>query len=84
MVAGYGQADLAVRLEAAGGGQKPERGRPEGVRGRQDDPAVVEAAVVGRAGRPAQRKVPLEEVGLEGRGGVVWGWGGGELLGFAH
>jgi hypothetical protein len=44
---------------------------------------VVDAGFEGGLGRPAQREVPFEEVGLERDGVVVGRGGGGEFVGFA-
>lgn len=83
MVAADGQADLAVGLEAAGGGDEAEGRGFERVLGREDDAAVVDAAGVDGARGAAEGEVPFEEVGFEGGRGVVGGGGGEEFLGFA-
>ena len=44
---------------------------------------MVDTVAVDGVGRAPQREVPLEQVALERRRGVVWGGGGGELLRFA-
>lgn len=83
MVAADGQADFAVGLEAARGREEAERGRAQGVGGRQDDAAVVDAVGVDGVGGAAEGKVPLKEVGVEGSGGDVGRGGVGEFLGLA-
>lgn len=45
---------------------------------------MVEAGGIGRGWWAAEREVPFEEVGFEGRGRVVCGVRGGELGGFAE
>ena len=82
MVPADGQADLAVGLEAAGGGEEAEGGRAERVGGGQEDAPVVETGAVGGGGRAGNSEVPFEEVGVEGGSvqGVVGG--GGEFGGF--
>ncbi|TLD25579.1 hypothetical protein PspLS_06179 [Pyricularia sp. CBS 133598] len=82
VVARDGQADLAVGLEAARGGDEAERGRAERVRRREHYTAVVDALGVDRVRRALKGKVPLEQVRLDRRRCVVWGWRGRELLGF--
>lgn len=72
MVAGDAEADLAVGLEAAARGGEAEGRGPQGVGGWQDDAAVVNAVGEGGVRWPAKCEVPFEEVGLEGRGCVVW------------
>ncbi len=47
MMAAYGQADLAVDLEAAGGGEEAERGRAQRVCRGEDDAAMIGASAVG-------------------------------------
>lgn len=76
------QADLAVGLEAAGGGQEAERGRAERVGRREQDPAVVDPRAVGGGGRAGECEVPFEEVGWEGGGVQGRGRVGGEFVGF--
>lgn len=84
MVAAYAEADLAVDLEAAGGGEEAEGRRAQRVGGRQGDAAVVDARGVGRGrGRAAQGEVPFEEVGFQRRGVVVGRGLRFELGGFA-
>ena len=83
MVARDGQADLAVRFEAAGRGEEAEGWRAERVGGREHDAAVVDAGFEGGFWGAAQREVPFEEVGFEGGRVVVGGGGGGEFVGFA-
>lgn len=83
MVPADAQADLAVSLEAPVGRGEAEAGRAQRVGGREDDAAVVDAAVVGAAGRALEREVPLEEVRLEGLGCVVRGGGAADLGCFA-
>lgn len=84
MVAGDTQTDLAVGFEATRRGREAERGRAQGVAGREHDAAVVDARGVGGVWGPAQGEVPFEEVGFEGGGDVVWGGGLGEFGCFAH
>ena len=79
MVARDAQAYLAVGLEPAARRREAEGGRAVRVRGREHDAPVVYALGEGGFGRAAEREVPFEEVGFEGRRGVIWGWGGGEL-----
>lgn len=66
------EADFAIGLEAARRRQEAEAGRPQRVRGRQDDAAVVDAGCKGRGRRwAAEGEVPFVEVGFERRGCVV-------------
>lgn len=76
------QADLAVDLEAAAGGQEAEGRRAQRVRGREDDAAVVDAVRVGRRRGPLEREVPFEEVGFQGGGVEGWVRVGLKLAGF--
>lgn len=84
MVARDTETDLAVDLEAAGGGEEAEGGRTQWVGWWKDDAAVVDAAGVGGGrGRAGQGEVPVVEVGVgDGVGGEVWGGVGGEFGGF--
>lgn len=90
VVAADAEADLAVDLEAARGGEEAEGRRAQRVLRREDDAAVVDAARVGGGGgRPREGEVPVEEVRVgdgvraEVRGGRGGG-GGGELGGLPH
>lgn len=65
MVAGDGEADLAVDFEAARGGEEAERRRAERVLRREGDAAVVDACCIGSGGGAAEREVPFEEVGVQ-------------------
>ena len=77
------QTDFPVDFEPARRSEEAEAGWFERVGGREDDPAVVDAVFEGgRGGRTAEGEVPFEEVGLEGRGGVVEGGLLGEFTGF--
>jgi hypothetical protein len=83
MVARDAETNLAVDLEAAGGGEEAEGGRAEGVGHGEDDAAVVDAGGEGGGGGgPAQGEVPFEEVGFERLGVVVGGGVGCEFGGF--
>ena len=84
MVPADAQTDLPVGLEATVGGHEAEGRRAQRVRGRQDDAAMVEAVGVRGTGRPAEGEVPLEEVGFEGLGCVVWRGGVADLGGFSY
>lgn len=84
VVARDAEADLAVRLEAPARRREAEGRRAQRVRRRQHDAPVVDALCEGGFRRPAQREVPLEEVGFEGRRRVVGGWRVGDLGGLAH
>ena len=77
------EADLAIDLEAAGGGQEAEVWGFERVGGGEDNAAVVDAVCVGgRRGGTAQGKVPFEEVVFLRRGVQVTGGVGLEFGGF--
>jgi hypothetical protein len=84
MVARDTQADLAVDLEAAGGGEEAEGGRTQRVGWGEDDAAVVDAAGVGGGWwRAGEGEVPVVEVGVgDGVCGEVRGGVGGEFGGF--
>lgn len=68
MVPADGQADLPVDLEAATGGQEAEGRRAQGVRGREDDAAVVDAMCIGGGRGALEREVPFKKVGFQGGG----------------
>lgn len=77
------KAETLAHPEPARGRVHPDRGRSEGVVGREGQRAPVLPAVVGGAGRAGQDVVPFEDVGFGGvRGDVVDG-GLGEVSVFA-
>lgn len=79
------QANFAIYFKTSGGCEEAERGRFEGVSGREDDAAVVDSG--GESGgrwRAEDREVPFEEVGVERGGAVVGGGLGCEVGGFAE
>lgn len=84
MVARDTEADFAVDLEAAGGGEETEGGWTQWVAGWEHDAAVVNAAGVwGGRGRAGEGEVPVVEVGVGDRvGGEVRGGVGGEFGSF--
>lgn len=81
-----GQADLAVDLEAACGGEEAEGGGTQGVAGGEGDAPVVDpVGERGGRGGAAKREVPFEEVGVaEGARVDVGGGVRGEFGGFAE
>lgn len=82
MVAADAEADLAVHLEAAAGGEEAEGRRAERICRREDDPAVVDSRGVYGCGRAAKCEVPREEVRFCGDGMEVGGGCRGEFSGF--
>jgi hypothetical protein len=90
------QTDFSVRLKPAAGRQEAEARRPQGICGREDYAAVVDAVVVGAFGGfraccrarvnawwAAECEVPFEEIVIERCGGVVGAWAIGEFRCFA-
>lgn len=83
MVTRYTQTYLAVRFEAARGGQEAEGGWSKGICWREYYAAVVDSPSEGRRFRSAADcKVPFKEILFQGRGVEIWSGVCGYLGGF--
>ena len=92
------KTNLPIRLEPAAGCQEAETWRPQGICGRENYAAVVNAVVVRPFGGlgacccgarvtawwAAKCEVPFEEVVVEGCGGVIRARAAGEFGSFAN
>jgi hypothetical protein len=79
------KTDFTITFESAARREETKAWRTKWVGGWEGYSTVVEAVCErGGSRRAAKGEVPLEDIVLEGMGGIVWGWVLGEFGGFFH